>query len=140
MSENLEKAVEILNNGGYTCVLCGNGKTCTSNERGVKPLLEWLDGDLDLKGFSAADKVVGKAAAFLYVLLGVSEVYSRVVSEGALSVFESNGIRCVYDTRVANIINRAGMGFCPMEEAVRGLTSPDKALAAIKSKLKQIIT
>lgn len=59
----------------------------TSTERGVKPLLQWLDGENSVKGFSAVDKVVGRAAAFLYVLLEVKEVYAGVMSEGAAHYF-----------------------------------------------------
>ena len=72
MKNDLKKAIDILNSGQYTCVLCKDNEIHISTERGVKPLLEWLESGIALKGFSAADKVVGKAAAFLYVLLGVT--------------------------------------------------------------------
>ena len=78
--DNWEKAKTLLAEGGYTCVICGGDKVYTSHERGVKPLLELLEQGAELKGFSAADRVVGKAAAFLYVLLGVSAVYAGVIS------------------------------------------------------------
>ena len=71
---DLERAREIFDSGDYTCVLCKGEVTLTSTERGVKPLLNWLDGENVLKGFSAADKVVGRAAAFLYILMEVKEV------------------------------------------------------------------
>ena len=54
---DLERAREIFDSGDYTCVLCKGEVTLTSTERGVKPLLNWLDGENVLKGFSAADKV-----------------------------------------------------------------------------------
>ena len=61
----IQKAKETLENGGFTCVLTDGDRTYTSNKRGVEPLLEWYDSDDCFEGFSAADKVVGKAAAFL---------------------------------------------------------------------------
>lgn len=119
----------------YTCALCEGDTIYTSTERGVKPLLDWLDSNINLKGFSAADKVVGKAAAFLYVLLGVKEVYAPVMGESAIYTLARNGVQPYCDKSVKHIINRAGTGFCPMEEAVFDITEPKKALATIKSKL-----
>lgn len=74
MRTDLKKAAEMLKNGAYTCVLCKDEEIITCAERDVKPLLDLYDSGNDLKGFSAADKVVGKAAAFLYVLLGVKAI------------------------------------------------------------------
>lgn len=138
MKDNLTKAIEILNSGQYTCVLCKDDKVYTSTERGVKPLLDWLESKQDLKGFSAADKVVGKAAAFLYVLLGIREVYACVMSEAAIDIFTSNNIQPRWEQSVKSIINRAGTGFCPMEEAVRDIEVPKEAKQAIENKLEQI--
>lgn len=64
MNPNLAEAKRLMENGGYTCVLYKDGITHTSTKRGVLPLKEWLEKKTELKGFSAADKVVGKAAAF----------------------------------------------------------------------------
>ncbi len=138
MKADLAKAVNTLNDGKYTCVLCKDDTIYTSTERGVKPLIGWLDGNIDLKGFSAADKVVGKAAAFLYVLLGVSEVYARVMSEAAIRVFTENGITFQCDVSAKNIINRTKTGICPMEETVKEISSPDEALTAVRLKLAQL--
>ncbi len=138
MKADLTKAINTLNAGKYTCVLCKDNMVYTSTERGVKPLIEWLDGNIDLKGFSAADKVVGKAAAFLYVLLGVSEVYARVMSEAAIRVFAENGVDYQYDLSVKNIINRAKTGLCPMEQTVEKISSPTEALTAVRLKLSQL--
>lgn len=138
MNADLTKAIEALNGGNYTCVLCKDNTIYTSTERGVKPLIEWLDGNIDLKGFSAADKVIGKAAAFLYVLLGVKEVYARVISEAAIQIFSENGIAYQYDEFAKNIINRTKTGVCPMEQTVEKISSPDEALTAVRLKLAQL--
>ena len=76
---NLEKATELLKDGGYTFVAVSPDEVITSTERGVKPLLEILDSGKNLYKFSVADKVVGKAAAFLYVLLEPSEICTDVI-------------------------------------------------------------
>ena len=138
MTENLLSAKSILEEQKLTCCITDGKTVIKSRERGVKPLLELLNEGADVCGFSAADKVVGKAAAFLYVLLGVSEVYAAVISGKAAEVFSKHGIAVYCDTCVPAIINRAGDGLCPMETAVDGISDAHAALCAIKQKLVQL--
>lgn len=135
---SLETARNLMLSENHTCVLCKNEVLFTSDERGVKPLLKWLESDTDLSGFSASDKVVGKAAAFLYVLLGVKEVYALVMSEPAREVLIKNGIKTEFETLVPAIRNRIDTGFCPMETAVLGLDDPGNAYLAVKAKIKDL--
>ena len=86
MEHDMNKARSLLEAGDYTCVLCRGDAVFTATERGVKPLLNWLESGLDLRNFSAADRVVGRATAFLYRLLGVKAVYARVMSYPAAEV------------------------------------------------------
>lgn len=132
--QDLEQARRILTAGSYTCVLCREEAVHTATARGVKPLLDWLDSGLDLEGFSAADKVVGRATAFLYVLLKVRHVHALVMSTPAKNALEENGITALCDREVPGIINRRGDGPCPFEEAVLGITDPAQALTAIRKK------
>ena len=138
MTENLSKAQALLEAGDYTCVVCQGNTVYTAAERGVKPLLNWLDSEIDLTGFSAADRVVGRATAFLYCLLGVTEVYARVMSRPAAQVLKAHGIGVHTDLEVDGIINRRRTGPCPFEAAVLEITDPEEALAAIRKKLAQM--
>lgn len=138
MNSDIEKAKLLLKSESYTCVLCLEDKVYTSTERGVKPLLAWIDSGMDMKGFSAADKVVGKAAAFLYVILEVKAVYADVISESAEKVLTENGIAVEYGLLTEAIRNRAGTGFCPMETAVKSISEPSAALEAIRRKIKEL--
>lgn len=131
---DLQKAKELLSSGGYTCVLCRGGEVHTATARGVRPLVDWLDSGLELRGFSAADKVVGRATAFLYVLLGVKTVHAGVMSTPAREALTLGGIRASCGREVAGIINRRGDGPCPFEEAVLHITAPGEALTAIRKK------
>ncbi|MDE6426595.1 MAG: DUF1893 domain-containing protein [Ruminococcus sp.] len=135
---NLEKAIELLKDSGYTFVAVGGGEVITSTERGVKPLLEILDRGKNLHKFSVADKVVGKAAAFLYVLLEPSEICTDVISRPALEVLENNGINIKYKTLTEAILNRTHTGFCPMETAVKNTSEAVTALSLIHEKLRQL--
>lgn len=134
--EDLNKAQRLLAEGGYTCVLCKGDTVHTSHHRGVRPLMELL-GD-DVSGFSAADKVVGKATALLYCLLGIQALWAGVISDAALKVLEAHGIPVQWRTRVPQIQNREGTGRCPMEQATEGISDPKDAPAAIRAKLAEL--
>ena len=138
MNQDLAKAKRIFFDTGATCVLCRGKSRCESSLRGVMPLVELLDTGMDFSGYAAADKVVGKATAFLYCLLGVTAVYTTVISEAALEVLQKNGIAAEYDLRVPAILNRRKDGFCPMETATKNIHDPDAALAAIRQKLEEL--
>ena len=137
---DLEKAKALLASEGYTCALCKGEDAYTSRERGVKPLLSLLDGNKPFCGYSAADKVVGKGAAFLYVLLGVSRVHACVISAPAKETLLAHGIGVTFDTEVAAIRNRTDTGPCPIESAVIFTDDPDEALILIREKLKILST
>lgn len=138
MDKNLENARALLVSGGYTCVLTNGTDTYTSTDRGVKPLLTWINEGLCLTGFSAADKVVGKATAYLYCLLDVKEVYAPVISLAARQVLEAHGIYTAWDLEADFIWNRSHTAPCPMETAVRNISTPGEALAAIRETLKNL--
>ena len=135
---HLYKARSILESGNYTCVVCRDDSVYTATQRGVAPLLNWLEGGIDLSDYSAADRVVGRGAAFLYCLLGVKEVYARVMSHPAAEVLQAHNIEVSADTLVPGIINRTGTGPCPFEAAVMDIQDPEEALAAIRSKRRQM--
>lgn len=138
MRTDMERARSLLDREGYTCVLCKGDRVYTGTQRGVMPLLRWLDSGLDMKYFSAADKVVGKATAMLYVLLGVKEVYARVMSKAAVKLLLRHSIAILWDEQVDFIQNRQGDGPCPMEQAVWELDDPHEGLAAIRKKLAEL--
>lgn len=134
----LEKAITLLQQTGSTCVLCSEELIITDKRRGIRPLLDLLDNETDITGFCAADKVVGKAAAFLYILLKVKSLYAQVISEPALNLLEQAGISVEYGQLVTAIQNRTKDGFCPMEQAVWNIQDPSEALVAIRNTLKTL--
>lgn len=138
MSKDLAYARQLLTDGDYTCVLCRGDIVYTSTKRGVAPLLGWLDTDTDLKDFSAADRVVGRATAYLYHLLGVKAVFARVMSRPAAQVLADCGIPASWDILVDAIENRQKTGPCPMEHATRNCVNAEEALKAIREALARL--
>ena len=135
--KDLERAKAILEQDGYTCVLCKGERIYSSNHRGVRPLLDLLE--TNVSGFCAADKVVGKATAMLYCLLNVKAVHAQVISQAALQVLQSRSIAVTWDAQVEYIRNRAGDGRCPMEQATENIDDPQSALVAIQKKMKELL-
>ena len=140
MTAAQERAKALLTEGGYTVVLCRGDVIYTDTRRGVAPLLRLLDAAIDVRGFVAADKVVGKAAAFLYLRLGVAAVHAGVISAPARDLLTAHGVAVTYDTLVPAIRNRAGDGYCPMETVTLPLTDPIEAEAAIRTRLAEMTT
>ena len=135
---SIERAKETLKNGKYTCVVCNNYIIYTSTQKGVAPMLDFIEKNICLTGFSAADKIVGKAAAMLFIFAGVKEIYAEVMSVPAAAILKKHGIEFSYVTITQNIVNRTNTGICPMEQAVAGITDADAALTAIIRKRNQL--
>ena len=132
---DLDRANERLMTEGLSCVLCRGDRVLTSSQTGIRPLMGWLDGGMDLSGFSAADKIVGKAAALLFSLMGVTAVYGTVMSRAGLDTLNRLGLEASCGSLVPGIVNRTGDGPCPMEAAVMELEDPVLAREALRNKL-----
>lgn len=137
MSRNLDRARELLEN--CTVAIVGESGEYTSCDRGVKALLS-LQSDNTLNGASVADKIVGKAAAFLLVRGRVSEVYAEVISASGAEVLKAHNIPFKFGKLTDCIVNRAGTGMCPMEEAVKDICDPDEAYFALSEKVRKTVT
>ncbi len=101
-----------------------------SRKHGIQFLLESVDQGKE--GGWIADKVVGKAAAFLMVTLKVQQVFAQVISAPAAAVFQEYHIPFSYQTMTDHIINRAGDGMCPMEKKVWEAKTPAQALSLLR--------
>ena len=119
-----------------TCVAVRDDEVLVSRERGVRPLLAWIAEGRDLRGFSVADKVVGKAPALLYATLGPVAVFAPVMSKDARATLLANQIACGYDELVDQISNRAGNGQCPMDAAVTNVFDPYEAVSVIRNRAR----
>lgn len=137
--EALEAAKAVLEKEGVTFALVGaKGETYSSEKKGITPMMELLAEDSQLlRGAAAADRVIGRAAAFLLVYGGVSMVYGKVMSVHAAKVLEAAGMYFSYDKLVPYIINRKKDGMCPMEAAVLEETEPEKAYAILRRKTEE---
>lgn len=123
---------------GHTLALCKDGKLLLSCKRGVMPMVDYIRADACLKGFSAADTIVGKAVASMFVMCGIVAVFAKVISRQGLDYLRSHGVYVEYDLLAENIENRLGTGICPMEEAVAALSDPQDCFAAVVRKIDSV--
>lgn len=130
MITEMTYARQMLSIGGYKLVVCAKDSVHVSEDSGLDSLLSLVGEDTWI-GAAAADKVVGKAAAMLFVLLRVKSLYAEVITETAKAVLEAQGIECVYGTLVERLIDADGK-VCPSELAVENVVDPSGAPAALK--------
>lgn len=123
---------------GHSICLCRNGEYFTDDGRGISPMMRFISEGKDLAGFSAADVIVGKAAAMLFVKAGISEVYGETMSRTAAGFLKEHGIPCSYGTLTEKIINRQGTDICPMEKTVADISDTDEAFDALRKKLAEM--
>ena len=125
---------------GHSCAVSRGEKLYISDQRGIRPLMDWLQqAEAPLKDASVADKVVGKAAALLFVYGGVREVYAAVLSEAAADALDKHGVPYCCDRLVPRIISRDGTGLCPMESRVMDTDSPQEAYERLSAALAEML-
>lgn len=138
MEKILDKLKYILLAQQHSCVF-GNEETYFySDLKGIRPLMQYIQEGK--KGYYVADKIVGKAAAYLFILLEVKAVYADTISVEGLKTLEDNNIPVFYHQLVDYIINRTGDDICPMEKTVKDIDDPKIAYQALIEKIKQMQT
>ena len=138
MEQAVASALQLLRDGQAACVVLRDGEIVRAETgRGVAPMIRLYE-DGALQGAYVVDKSVGKAAAMLMTLGGVSGCYALTVSRAALDWFVGHGIPVEYEVCAEYIVNRTGDGMCPMEQTVKELTDATEALAALKQKIADL--
>lgn len=121
---------------GHTIALCKGENIITSGKKSISPMIGFIDDGADLRGYSAADLVVGKAAAMLFVKTGLSEVFAKNLLKSGKEYLEKHEITVKCDVLTDKILNRSGDGICPMECAVSDTEDFDEGYRLIKEKLE----
>ena len=133
---DIELAVKGLE--GHSVCFCRDGQMLTADGRGISPLMKLIAENTQLNGFSAADLIVGKAAAMLFVRLGIASVYGKVMSAGGKEYLEAHGIACSFGVLTDSIINRSGDDICPMEKTVADIDDTNAGYEALKAVIDEM--
>ncbi len=136
VSEDFEHAIKEFRRREAAFIIVKNREVVSESiEKGVAPFF-FAVSSLNVKGASLADKIVGKAVAFLCVHAGIASVYAQVMSNPALEVLRTNAIYAEADAMVPMILNRKKDGQCPIEKIVDTCTTAEEAFAVLKRKFE----
>jgi hypothetical protein len=140
-TRDLELAKSKLIKEDLSLVIVKNGKVIFKTSKpGISGFLQTIEKqDKNLVAASAADKIVGVAAAMLCVYAGLSSIFALTVSEAGIKVLEENNIACVFDRKVSNILNRSKTDVCPFEKLAMSSGSADEAYIKLKSLANQMM-
>ena len=120
----------------------GNTKIFEASGNGIKPILTFLrsnESNLEkFYGLSWGDKVVGEAAAFLFILLKPREVFGKLLSEAAVSIFTTFGVNFEYENKVSYILNIKKDDICPFEKKVKDINDPVEAYQIVLNFLSEL--
>ena len=131
---DLEIAKDWLEKNDLSLVIVKNGKIVFETKE--KKILGFIDaiektGNV-MNGSSIADKVVGKAVAFLCIYKKVNAVYAKVLSEKAKRLFEQWKTIFEYKALVKEILNNNQNKIFPFELKAKNLNNPKKAYFELK--------
>lgn len=135
----MEELISLLHSGGYSCVIANGEKIRTFTQRGVADLYDLLSQEPEfLKGASIADKVVGKGAAALMILGGISELHTDIISTKALDLLKESDVKVEFEQEVPFIWNRDHTGFCPVETLCSEVKSVEEMLPLISDFIEKM--
>jgi hypothetical protein len=135
MTESEQLIQTTIRSGDATlCAADGGELVYRLTGRGISALLTAVEeecvvshGPLDW-----GDKLLGRAAALMFMLVRPRSVFALTMSTGAQDVLRTAGIPFTCDTVILDVLNRAGTGPCPMEAAVSGINEPLVAMETLK--------
>lgn len=132
----MEEIKTILQEAGCSCVVKNFDQVFTFKQRGVLDLYQMIkDKPGFLKEALIADKVVGKGAAALMILGGISNLYAEIISLPALTLLRDAGVEVDYGNVVPFIWNRTKTDWCPIEKMCNNKTSAQDILPLIEDFL-----
>lgn len=123
-----------------TCIILNNDEIVfTSDKKGVAPILDFYHSNKDVyENLIIVDRIVGKGALLLALLVNAKEVYTPVISENALKLNEHFNIKLFYEKTVPYIINRNKDGMCPIEKSLLEINDLDLGYQTIINTLRKL--
>jgi hypothetical protein len=119
----------------FTLSIVKDGKMILQSKTpGVSALVTAIEMDRQsFRGASAADKVLGRAAAMLFVYSEVKCVFALLASQDAIATLERFGMPFECEKTVAKILNRNQTSTCPFESLIQDVENPQDAFEKLKT-------
>ena len=133
--QDLERARQRLKEKNLSLVVVKSGKVIFETEsHGIKGSLEAIELlGKELSGSSVADRVVGRAVAFLCVYFQVSAVFAVIISVEGVRVLEDNNVFYQFEKCVPNILNQKRNDICPFEKLALTFATPEEAYRKLRT-------
>ena len=134
--QDLERARLRLREKNISLVIVKNGKVIFETEsHSIKDFLEAYElFGKELAGSSIADKIVGRAVAFLCVYFQVSAVFAVIISTEGVRVLTDNNIFYQFEKCVPNILNQKRNDICPFEKLALTSATPEEAYSKLRTR------
>jgi hypothetical protein len=130
---DLVAEMKYLIDDGFSVVVAKDGVIVERRKgSGIGPIVKLLDEN-KFEDAIVVDKIVGRAAAAVFVIGKVKKVHAFVMSKGAEELLKKHGIECSAEKLTEKIINREKSDICPMEKAVSSLSDPEEMVQALKA-------
>ncbi len=134
-SENMGIACEALSGEKLAIVIAKNEKIIfSSDKKGISELAKAVSEN-KIEGGSAADRVIGKAAAMLLIHGKIKEIYAETISEPAIKILFDYNIPFAFGQKTEAIKN--GQDLCPFEKLCLDIDSPEIAFTEINNLLEK---
>jgi len=117
----MSKYIDMLKeNPLITCIVMqGDEIIFSSSSSGVKPLLDFYQLYSSSKeNLIVIDRIMGRGAVLLAILIQSTELYTPVISEAGLDLAHEYNLTVHYEELVPYIVNRSKDGRCPIESSV----------------------
>ena len=131
---DIDMAREDVEKRGFALSVVRDGKRILQSKRpGISALVTAIDYDrFCLRGASAADRILGKAAAMLFVYSRVSRIFASLASRDASATLQEFGVPFESVKNVREILNRDQTSACPFESLVRDVKTPEEAFERLR--------
>lgn len=111
----------------------------SSEAKGVKPLKDFYEErGVSEEPLIVVDRIMGKGAVMLAVLIGAKTIVTPISSQIALEYAKSYGVKTQFTKVVPYIVNRSGDGRCPIETAVLNTEDVKRGYEVIDEKLRRL--
>lgn len=124
-----------------TCIIYRNDKVIfTSEYRGVRPMMEYMKSyGPSQEPLTIIDRIMGKGAVLLAVLIGATNIKTPIISEPALALALKHKHQVEYGKKIPFVINRTGDGRCPIESSILDIDDIEEGYEVIKVTIAELM-
>jgi hypothetical protein len=125
-----------------TCFILKEEKIIfSSSERGVKPIMDFYkEYGVSATPLTIVDKIMGKSAIVLAILVGAKSIVTPTISKDALALVKEYDLTYYTENIVPYIINRTKDGRCPIESSVLDIDSIEDGYKKIVSAINILMS